>query len=143
MVAQREKEQGSSVRGGKPPTEQEEKLAEVLQQMGQEHFNGASIAQMAIAYVMNKTPNVYPIIGTTKIAQLQDSIGAVSINLSPEQMKQIEETAPFDLGFPHGMIHQDPHWTGAPSNPFLIHAGFLDVPRGPLPAQIPADAKFA
>lgn len=146
MVAQREKEQGSSVRGGKPPTEQEEKLAEVLQHMGNEHFHGASIARMALAYVMNKTTNVYPIVGTSKVAQMHDSIGAVEIVLSEEQMREIEATVPFDLGFPHGnngIIGQDPQWTGKVTNALVTHAGVLDVPHGPTPARVPAGAVYA
>ena len=48
---------------------------------------------MALAYVFNKTPNVYPIVGGTKISHLEDNIKAISIVLTPEQMKKIEDAS--------------------------------------------------
>lgn len=92
QLAEREKTEGSKVRGGQPSAA-EARIAEVLEKLGKEEFDGASIAQMALAYVFNKTPNVYPIVGGTKISHLEDNIKAISIVLTPEQMKKIEDAS--------------------------------------------------
>ena len=59
---------------------------------------------MAIAYVMQKTPYVFPVIGCRKIEQLHANVEALDIALSPEQIKYLESVLPFDLGFPHAMV---------------------------------------
>ena len=59
---------------------------------------------MAIAYVMQKTPFVFPIVGGRKVEQLHGNIEALDISLTPEQIKEIEDTLPFDHGFPHFII---------------------------------------
>lgn len=59
---------------------------------------------MAIAYVMQKTPFVFPIIGGRKVEQLDDNIEALSIALSEEQVKYLEGILPFNPGFPHTMV---------------------------------------
>ena len=74
-------------------------LEEVAQQVGTK-----SIQAVAIAYVMQKTPYVFPIIGCRKIEQLQANIEALDVSLSPEQIKYLESILPFEPGFPHGMV---------------------------------------
>ncbi len=62
------------------------------------------LATVAIAYVMQKTPFVFPIIGGRKVEQLDDNIEALSIALSEEQVKYLESILPFNPGFPHSMV---------------------------------------
>ena len=64
----------------------------------------AGLHAVAIAYVMQKTPHVFPIVGCRKLEQLQANIEALDIALSPEQIKYLEGVLPFDLGFPHAMV---------------------------------------
>lgn len=59
---------------------------------------------VAIAYVMQKTPFVFPIIGGRKVEQLDDNIEALSIALSEEQVKYLEGILPFQPGFPHSIV---------------------------------------
>lgn len=59
---------------------------------------------VAIAYVLQKTPYVFPIIGGRKVEQLEANIEALSISLSEEQVKYLESIVPFNLGFPHDMV---------------------------------------
>lgn len=91
QVEEREKEMGSKIRGEKQ-SEDEIKMAEVLGKMGKDECNGASIAQMALAYCFNKAPHVFPIVGGTKTSHLEDNIKAINIALSVEQLKRIEDT---------------------------------------------------
>ncbi len=59
---------------------------------------------VAIAYVLQKTPYVFPIVGGRKIEHLKQNIEALSIALSEEQVKELEGVLPFEPGFPHNFI---------------------------------------
>lgn len=59
---------------------------------------------MAIAYVMQKTPYVFPIIGGRKVEHLHANLGALDVALTREHIKQIEDVKPFDVGFPNNFI---------------------------------------
>lgn len=59
---------------------------------------------VAIAYVMQKTPYVFPIVGGRKVEQLHDNLEALSIALTPEHIAYLESILPFDLGFPSNFI---------------------------------------
>lgn len=64
----------------------------------------ANVTAVALAYVMQKTPYVFPIIGGRKIEHLMSNIEALKISLSDEQITEIESVIPFDPGFPNTMI---------------------------------------
>lgn len=74
-------------------------LEKVAKEVGTEH-----ITAVAIAYVMQKTPYVFPIIGGRKVEHLLANIEALKISLSPEQIEYLESVLPFDPGFPNTMI---------------------------------------
>ena len=59
---------------------------------------------VAIAYVMHKTPYVFPIIGGRKVEHLSANLEALEISLSDEQINFLEAVEPFELGFPGWMI---------------------------------------
>lgn len=59
---------------------------------------------MAIAYVMQKTPFVFPIIGGRKVEHLMDNLKALEISLSPEHIALIDNAQPFVPGFPYDII---------------------------------------
>ncbi|KAI0253752.1 Aldo/keto reductase [Lactifluus subvellereus] len=84
-------------------TEEERKVCLVLEQVASE-VGVESITSVAIAYVMHKTPYVFPIIGGRKIEHLKQNIQSLDVSLSPEQIQRIDSAKPFDLGFPHDLI---------------------------------------
>ncbi|OCH91436.1 Aldo/keto reductase [Obba rivulosa] len=97
-------EKGRTIMGAdweRTPDEKKISLAleEVAKQVGAEH-----ITSVAIAYVMQKTPYVFPIIGGRKVEHLMANIEALNIALSDKQIKFLESVLPFDLGFPGNMI---------------------------------------
>ncbi|MGC6589749.1 aldo/keto reductase [Paenibacillus sp. Dod16] len=47
--------------------------------------------QVALAWLLHKQPVTAPIIGATKISHLEDATGALSINLTPEEIASLEE----------------------------------------------------
>lgn len=52
---------------------------------------GASRAQIALAWLLQKEPVTAPIIGATKISHLEDAIGTFSVKLTPEDVRYLEE----------------------------------------------------
>ena len=59
---------------------------------------------VAIAYVMQKTPYVFPIIGGRKVENLVENLEALNISLTDEHIKELESVIPFDVGFPQDFI---------------------------------------
>ncbi|KAJ7595630.1 NADP-dependent oxidoreductase domain-containing protein [Mycena floridula] len=84
-------------------TDAEKKVCRVLEEVGAE-VGAKHITAVAIAYVLHRTPYVFPIIGGRKVEHLLANLEGLNISLSPEQMKRIEAATPFDIGFPHDMI---------------------------------------
>jgi hypothetical protein len=83
--------------------EQEKAVSVALEKVAKE-VGAKHVTAVAIAYVMQKTPYVFPIIGGRKVEHLQANLGALEIVLSPEHIKYLEGIVPFDLGFPTAMI---------------------------------------
>jgi aryl-alcohol dehydrogenase-like predicted oxidoreductase len=53
----------------------------------------ATPAQIALAWLLAQKPWIVPIPGTTKLHRLEENIEAVSIELTPEDLREIEDTA--------------------------------------------------
>jgi aryl-alcohol dehydrogenase-like predicted oxidoreductase len=53
----------------------------------------ATPAQIALAWLLAQKPWIAPIPGTTKLHRLEENIGAVEIELTPEDLRQLEATA--------------------------------------------------
>ncbi|KAK0213838.1 NADP-dependent oxidoreductase domain-containing protein [Armillaria fumosa] len=84
-------------------TEVEAKVSRALEKVAAE-IGTHSITAVAIAYVMQKAPYVFPIIGGRKVEHLKANIEALDISLSKEQIEYLEGIVPFDPGFPTSMI---------------------------------------
>ena len=81
-------------------TPDERKVCLALEKVAQE-VGAKSISAVAIAYVMQKTPYVFPIIGGRKVEQLEANIEALDVALSLEQIKYLESVFPFEAGVPY------------------------------------------
>jgi len=53
----------------------------------------ATPAQIALAWLLAQKPWIVPIPGTTKLHRLEENIGAVAIELTPEDLRQLETAA--------------------------------------------------
>lgn len=53
----------------------------------------ATPAQIALAWLLAQKPWIVPIPGTTKLSRLEENIGAVSIELTPEDLQEINNAA--------------------------------------------------
>ncbi|KAH7384738.1 NADP-dependent oxidoreductase domain-containing protein [Cadophora sp. MPI-SDFR-AT-0126] len=116
-----------------PPEEKNTRIAEKLDEIAKR--KGTILTSVAIAYIMHKHPYVYPIVGGRKVSHLKGNIEALSIELSDEEIDEIEGVAEFDIGWPMNQLFmagqgrnyssrmtcKDVAWTG--------FAAKLDVPE--------------
>ncbi|KAK6826682.1 Ta [Aspergillus parasiticus SU-1] len=65
---------------------------------------GVPLLQVALAYVMQKAPYVFPIVGVRKVDHLTGVEPAVHISLTDEEVNAIENAYEFDPGFPHTFL---------------------------------------
>ena len=110
-------EKGRTLFSGWERSEDERKMATALEQVASEvgaksiqagTYSGyvrgcdhdTDLFPVAIAYLMMKTTYVFPIVGGRKVEHLKANIEALTISLSPEQIKFLESIAPFSPGFP-------------------------------------------
>lgn len=96
---------------GNEQTEQEAKVSAALEKVAGEHGKDISISAIALAYVMNKAPKVFPLVGGRKVEHLEQNIAALKIKLSPQQMEELEGATSFEIGFPNNFIGPDPKIT--------------------------------
>ncbi|KAJ7124518.1 Aldo/keto reductase [Mycena epipterygia] len=99
--------------------EDEKKMSHALEKVAGE-VGAKSITAVAIAYLMQKVPYVFPIIGGRKVEHLLSNIEALDISLSPEQIAFLESIIPFDPGFPSTMIGNGTKYT-----PLMSSAGVM------------------
>jgi len=74
------------------------KLAERFEELAAEL--GISPAQLSLAWVLARAPNIIVIPGTRSIAHLEDNLGAGAVTLSPETIAAVD--AIFTPGAVHG-----------------------------------------
>jgi aryl-alcohol dehydrogenase-like predicted oxidoreductase len=53
----------------------------------------AAPAQIALAWLLAQKPWIVPIPGTTKLHRLEENIGAAAVELTPEDLRELENTA--------------------------------------------------
>jgi aryl-alcohol dehydrogenase-like predicted oxidoreductase len=53
----------------------------------------ATMAQIALAWLLAQKPWIVPIPGTTKLNRLEENLGAASVELSPDDLRAIDEAA--------------------------------------------------
>jgi len=60
-----------------------------------------SLAQIALAWLRYRDIPVIPIIGARKLSQFEDNLASLTLDLTPEQVKKLNEASAIKLGFPH------------------------------------------
>jgi aryl-alcohol dehydrogenase-like predicted oxidoreductase len=112
-AVEKRKETGEPLRllSGAHQTPEEVRISAALAKVASEH-GIESVTTIALAYVLHKASNVFPIVGGRKVEHLQDNIQALSIKLTDQQIAYLEAARPFQLGFPHDFVGPDPKITG-------------------------------
>jgi aryl-alcohol dehydrogenase-like predicted oxidoreductase len=72
--------------------ERNQRLVENLEKLAAE--KGITPTQLAIAWALAKGQSIVPVIGARKRSQLEESLGALQVELSPEEIARIEESVP-------------------------------------------------
>lgn len=106
-------------------TSNHKKVGKVLEEIGR--IKGVPMTSVALAYLLHKTPYVFPILGGRKLEHLKSNIEALTLQLTKQDMDMIENAAPFDIGFPM--------WFNGEANPknnlLLQNSGHFDYVEDP------------
>jgi len=63
---------------------------------------------IALAYVMQKAPYVFPVVGGRKVEHLKMNIEAISLKLTDEEIREIDDAESFDVGYPMNFLFESP-----------------------------------
>ena len=69
-----------------------QRLIDVLETLAREQ--GISAVQLAIAWVLAQSPTIIPVMGARKVAQLEESLGALEVALSADDLRRVAEAIP-------------------------------------------------
>lgn len=117
-----------------PATEAQIAVTKVLESIAKR--KNTALTSIALAYVTHKAPYVFPVVGGRKVDHLKSNIEALKLRLSPEEILEIENAVPFELGFPYSFLYRD----GTPEHPshicMLDMAGVFDYVQIPQPIAL-------
>lgn len=138
-------EQRKSTEGRNIPgfgaTEGEIETSKILERIAKKR--GTIITSIALAYVMNVMPDVYPIVGGRKVEHLKGNIEALKIKLTPDEIQEIQAGSKWSAGFPLDFLcpgQPNPLAIG-PSDNFLTRsAAFIEATSQRQPT-FPPDAQ--
>jgi aryl-alcohol dehydrogenase-like predicted oxidoreductase len=68
---------------------------------------GRSMAQVALAWLHNRSVPVIPIIGARKLSQLQDNLASLELALPADQLRILDEASRIELGFPYDLYTRE------------------------------------
>ncbi|MFS2190366.1 aldo/keto reductase [Mucilaginibacter sp. Mucisp84] len=68
---------------------------------------GVSESHVALQWMMDRDFRCIPIVGATKIDQLNDNLKAIDTKLTPEHFKKLNEVSAIELGFPGDFFNED------------------------------------
>ena len=75
-------------------------IADEVQQVAQEI--GCTPSQVAINWVRSK--GVIPILGATKVSQIENNLACLDFELTAEQIQTLDNISKIELGFPHDFL---------------------------------------
>ena len=102
-------EEGRKLVGDWRRTPQERAVCAELEKVAQE-IGAKNITSVAIAWVMQKAPYVFPIVGGRKVEHLHQNLEALELSLSDEQIKRLDEIVPFERGWPYDRFVSRPRF---------------------------------
>ncbi|KAF2467666.1 Aldo/keto reductase [Lindgomyces ingoldianus] len=103
-----EQRKSSEGRNMAPPSEKQLKLSVKLEEIAKK--KNTLLTSVAMAYVMHKAPYVFPIVGGRKVEHLKGNIEALGLELSDEEVDEIDKESGFEIGFPMNFLFE---WMGA------------------------------
>lgn len=68
---------------------------------------GVSPGNVALEWTRQQGFSCIPIVGATKVEQLQDNLKTIDVNLNDEQLKRLDEVSAISLGFPGDFFKEE------------------------------------
>jgi aryl-alcohol dehydrogenase-like predicted oxidoreductase len=66
---------------------------------------GVSAAQVALAWVNSRGPQVFPIVGARTLGQLQENLSSLDVRLEPDELSQLDRVSLPQPTFPNKLWH--------------------------------------
>lgn len=79
-------------------------IIDVMTEIGKRH--NVSVATVALAWVINQPAITSTIIGAKNLQQLNNNIGAVNLQLTPEDMEQLNDVSALASEYPSWMVNR-------------------------------------
>lgn len=80
-------------------------IVDVVKQIAAEA--DATPAQVSLAWALGRHGVTAPVIGARTLTQLQENLGALSVDLTDAQQGRLADVSAIELGFPHDMLNSD------------------------------------
>jgi aryl-alcohol dehydrogenase-like predicted oxidoreductase len=93
---------GKSTSRGQEIPDRSFQIAQTVGEIAQEM--GCSSAQIALAWILAQSPQMIPILGASKLEQLQDNLKCLEVTLSPEHLQRLDRASQIERGFPHEFL---------------------------------------
>lgn len=68
---------------------------------------GCAPAHVALKWTMQQGFSSIPIVGATKVSQVEENLKALSIELSPSHIQELNEVSAIELGFPGDFLNEE------------------------------------
>ena len=88
-------------------TEQQLPIAQTVQSVATRI--GCEPSQVALRWLLDQ--NIIPILGGTKVEQIERNLASLKLRLTAEQTEQLNTVSRIELGFPHEMLVSTRHYT--------------------------------
>jgi aryl-alcohol dehydrogenase-like predicted oxidoreductase len=85
----------------RPEQQRADRIVAALKTVAEQ--TGRSLAQVALAWLRYRPVPVIPIIGARRVEQLRDNLASLELDLTPEQVRTLDDASQIDLGFPYSM----------------------------------------
>ncbi|KAF3039523.1 hypothetical protein E8E12_005760 [Didymella heteroderae] len=138
FTTKEKREKNEQGRNFGPASEKHIKVSEKLEAVAKS--KNTAITSIALAYVRSKYPYVYPIVGGRKIEHLKGNIEALALELSAQEVDEIDSAVDFEVGFPMNFLFEfgggkyNTNKTSADVG-LLAYAGNLEVPPHQQPVK--------
>lgn len=83
-------------------TARDKQVSKVLETLADTKHS--SITNVALAYILDKEPFVFPVVGARKTSHIEGSIAGLSTSLTEGEIAQIDRAYDFDPGFPYTFL---------------------------------------
>jgi len=96
--------EGRAVLRGRKISERDHAIAAEVMQVAEKI--GRTPAQVALSWVRGRAGVIVPLVGAKTRAQLDDNLGCLEFELSPEDVARLDDASKIELGFPHEFLQQ-------------------------------------